>query len=1125
MTDMPRVVQASGGTVDRSHHNNFDAIRIAAAFAVLYSHQFALTGRPEPSFFGLHSWGGFAVIVFFVVSGFLVTSSWYNDPNVLRFSARRILRLWPALTVVTVLTAYGLGAWVTSLPLHEYWSSRATLDYLNILRMRIYYVLPGVFEHNPYAMGVNGSLWTIPLEVRCYVVLALAGLLRLMRWRSVWLACIALYMAWFITKSSADLTGHVHYGRELSAFFLAGSALFLLREHWEHRPLTWLLALGATAAVLWAFGWRFTATLVFIPLAVIYAGTRSTPVIRRFGRLGDPSYGAYLIAFPVQQTVIHYLYPRFNFITTLLTATALTFVLAYASWHAIEKTALRLKPRRRPPAQPGGNGPAERPFKASHVGLPLALLSCALAIAGQSYYAIQAHTSLIELSAGMLPMAGAAQLLCITLIVLAGTRSRWLRHALRLSLVAVMLVTAVTTLIAAIGFWQTGAIPRTQQLHGLTWDIVGPSILAIARDHAIALLLGLISLVATLWGLPRLYLRTGVHRVKVRPMRAALLGIVFLATGLGAAQLGTSRGVAFIATQLFYSDLDAAQALSEHAQEAEVRFFETYRRDLAATDGSRRYPEMPDRLRGDNVIWLVLESVRAKDVPLYGGQAHMPNFTQARKHMILLNHLYVQDPRSTKSYAQMDLGRFGLLSWDTYSNNLPWLLPKDGLAAHLDQLGYATAALANSDANYDNNQLFQKLHGYQRTMYRQAINVGSSHADDLKLLEQARRMVGEFHSPFYMMLWPIQTHHPYGREYWSHEWTKDAGKTEGQDMSLSDHTRYMKALNEADDWFGRLIAMLKAQGVYENTTIIVTGDHGEAFREHEPGNNFHGNGVYEESVHVPGFIYSPKINGLHQDERYLRLLDLPATILDIAADGNGLFNDGRSIFRNYKHDMPIFLFNSWAGAVGIIHDGHKLWRRTKFPKEVFFASMRDIQRDPDKEREPLKPGDGAPQLHMLDDWETAMMARSARLLNQTGSEQPLLNDIVRVYCDDGHGFREELKGYSAFTGLSDQVTIAVKSNCRALRIAPIKDTPVSQDAYLKLDITDLRVLGDDKSWALSDMALASSNAMDRITPDEFRITSGSPFIDYHLDTHNHRIQEVSMNLTFAWVRPSAGSKP
>ena len=331
---------------DGAHHNNFDAIRIVAAFAVLYSHQFALTGQTEPSFFGLYSWGGLAVIVFFVVSGFLVTGSWYNDTKILRFSARRILRLWPALTVVVVFTAYGLGAWVTSLPLREYWTHGATFDYLRIVRMQIHYVLPGVFEGNPYPRGVNGSLWTIPLEVRCYVVLAIAGLLQLMRWRTVWLAIITAYMAWFIAKSSADVTGQVHYGRELSAFFLSGSALFLLREHWERRPLAWLLGLGGAAALLWFNGWPYTATLVAAPLLVLYSGTRSTPVIRRFGRWGDPSYGAYLIAFPVQQTLVLFLYPRFNFAATLAMATALTFALAYASWHAIEKPALRWKPRR-----------------------------------------------------------------------------------------------------------------------------------------------------------------------------------------------------------------------------------------------------------------------------------------------------------------------------------------------------------------------------------------------------------------------------------------------------------------------------------------------------------------------------------------------------------------------------------------------------------------------------------------------------------------------------------------------------------------------------------------------------------------------------------------------------------
>lgn len=1106
--------------------NNFDAIRIVAAFTVLYSHQFALTGRPEPSFFGLHSWGGLAVIVFFVVSGFLVTGSWYNDPSVLRFGARRVLRLWPALTTVTVLTAYGLGAWVTTLPLEDYWKNRATLDYLNILRMQIYYVLPGVFEHNPYPRGVNGSLWTIPLEVRCYVVLALAGLLRLMRWRSVWLACIALYMAWFITKSSADITGHVHYGRELGAFFLAGSALFVLREHWERRPRAWLLGLGGVAALLWALGWRYTATLAFIPLLVLYAGTRSTPVLRRFGRFGDPSYGAYLIAFPVQQTVIHFLYPSFDFTATLIMATALTFALAYASWHVIEKPALRLKPRRRPPSplqgsdlHPNGHG---APFKPSRAGLPLAILSCMLAIAGQASYAVQAHTDTLERLAQILPAVGAALLLCAALALACRVRHTLLRRGLQTALVAAALAFAITTLVAAIGYLETGTIPRVQQLHGLTWDIVGPSILEIARGHAIALALGLALLVPALL-LLRLLLRRA-RRLPIRLAPLAALGLALLAIGLWAARQGASQDAPFIATQLFQSDLDAGQVLSEQALQAEARFFNTYRRDLAETEGPPRYPDILARLQGNNIIWLVLESVRAKDMPLYGGAADMPHFMQAREHMILLDHLYVQDPRSSKAYTQMELGRFSLLSWDTYSNNLPWLFPKDGLAAHLDRLGYSTTALSNTDANYDNNQLFQKLHGYRHTLYRQAINPGSPNADDLKLLEHAESTMGKARAPFYMMLWPIQTHHPYGREYWSREWGKNTSQASDPSVgSATDHDRYLKALHEADDWFGRLLAILKAKGLDENTTIIVTGDHGQAFREHEPGNGFHGNGVYEESVHVPGIVYSPQINGLQRDERYLRLLDIPATILDIASGKDYLFNDGRSIFRNYRHDMPIFLFNSWAGAIGIIQDGHKLWRRTRSPREVFFASMREIQDHPGKERQRLRPGDGATQLRMLGDWETAMTTRSVRLLSQTASEQPPLNDVVRVYCDDGHGFREELKGYAPFAGLSGQVVIPLNHPCRALRIAPIKATTLSKNAYLKLDIADLQVLGDKQSWALDDMELIASNAMETINPSEFRITSESPFVDYSLDARNHDIQQVTMDVTYAWGHRQAGS--
>ncbi len=286
-------------------------------------------------------------MVFFVISGYLVTASWYHDPHAIRFAIRRVLRVWPALTAVVVLTAYALGGWVTELPLKEYFLHRATLDYLMTLRMKIHYALPGVFVNNPYPHGVNGSLWTIPLEVRCYAVLALAGLFGLMRSRIVWALLIGAYMAWFFAKGSADFTGRLHYGRELSAFFLAGSLLYISHNLWTRRPVLWLLALSAGAAIAWQASLRYTAVLALLPFLVIWIGTQSTPIIRRFGRWGDPSYGIYLIAFPVQQTVIHFLWPTLGFEASMALAAVITVSLAYISWHTIEKTALRYKPRRR----------------------------------------------------------------------------------------------------------------------------------------------------------------------------------------------------------------------------------------------------------------------------------------------------------------------------------------------------------------------------------------------------------------------------------------------------------------------------------------------------------------------------------------------------------------------------------------------------------------------------------------------------------------------------------------------------------------------------------------------------------------------------------------------------------
>ena len=752
--------------------------------------------------------------------------------------------------------------------------------------------------------------------------------------------------------------------------------------------------------------------------------------------------------------------------------------------------------------------------------LPFAALACALAVIGQAGHAVQVHDRPVDLLAGILPMLGAALLLCGTFAMLEGWRRPWPRRALRALLTGAALATALASAVAAIGLWQTGAVPRAQQLSGLTWDMVAPSVATLARRHATAIVVALALLLCTL-----ALLSIGVRHARRSSLHAAhlaLIGILGLAIGLYAHQQGSRKVDPFVAIELFKSDLDVKQALSEKALQEESRFFKTYYRDLAETEGTLRYPQIHARLRGSNIIWVVLESVRAKDVPLYGGAADMPHLMKARQHMVLFDHLYAQDPRSTKAFTQMDLGRFSLLSWDTYSNNIPWMFPEDGMASHLRQLNYSTTALVNSDANYDNNQLFQERHGYDQVMYRQALNPDSANSDDLKLLERVESVIASTRKPFYMMVWPIQTHHPYGREHWTQAQENHNAQDAHQPPGAADFPRYLRALNQADDWFGRLIELLKTQGVDHNTMIIVTGDHGQAFAEHEPGNVFHGNGVYEDSVHILGFIYHPGIDGLQRDKRHHRLLDVPASLLDLASGQYPVFNDGRSIFRNFTHAMPIYLFNSWAGAIGVIHDGHKLWRRVKWPEEAFFASIQDIRKNPGKERQRLTPGRGEAQLRLLNEWESAMLTRSARLLAPTTALQPPLNDIIRVYCDDGTGFHEDRKGMAAFVGLSGKVTLTLDSDCRALRIAPIHRTTLPEGTYIDLNITDLRALGSDTSWTPGDLQPIAFKHIETISDTEFRITGNSSFLDYRLDSRNHRIGQVTMDVTYAWGRRWAG---
>jgi len=87
--------------------------------------------------------------------------------------------------------------------------------------------------------------------------------------------------------------------------------------------------------------------LLLIPYVVLAFCLTPNPVLERFGRHADISYGVYLYSYPIQQTLIAWFGPDLHPLGLAAGAMPLTWLCGLISWHAVEKRALRLKPRQR----------------------------------------------------------------------------------------------------------------------------------------------------------------------------------------------------------------------------------------------------------------------------------------------------------------------------------------------------------------------------------------------------------------------------------------------------------------------------------------------------------------------------------------------------------------------------------------------------------------------------------------------------------------------------------------------------------------------------------------------------------------------------------------------------------
>lgn len=326
-----------------STKDNFDFLRLVAAFSVLVSHTRPLHDNTFP----LGILGAAAVYTFFAMSGYLVSGSWERDPHLGRFFARRILRVFPGLAIVILIAALLIGPLLTTNSLQEYFNDPRFASYCrSMLLFPAYTVtLPGVFENNPYKNTVNGSLWTLPMEIFMYATLGLLGSLGLLH-KKVVLPLLALAIALclslalqhprdlFLTMDENELV-------TCACCFFGGMFMWYGKDYLPTWRWAWIPVL-LSAVFLSTSPYLPVVLLLGVPYAAISFAKASTPILRRSGRFGDFSYGIYIYAFLIQQTIIAVI-PSIDVTIYFISTSFITVFAAFLSWHIIEKPANSLK--------------------------------------------------------------------------------------------------------------------------------------------------------------------------------------------------------------------------------------------------------------------------------------------------------------------------------------------------------------------------------------------------------------------------------------------------------------------------------------------------------------------------------------------------------------------------------------------------------------------------------------------------------------------------------------------------------------------------------------------------------------------------------------------------------------
>src|SRR6266566_7377900 len=271
-----------------------------------------------------------------------------------------------------------------------------------------------------------------------------------------------------------------------------------------------------------------------------------------------------------------------------------------------------------------------------------------------------------------------------------------------------------------------------------------------------------------------------------------------------------------------------------------------------------------------NVVIITIDTLRADHLGCYGyGQIRTPNIDALASESARFEHSYTPVPVTLPAHTVIFTGTYPAFSGiHDFSGNK--LNPKQAtLASVLQRQGYTTGAVIGSavlDSRFGLNQGFDLYYDHFDFNRLQESNLEEMERPGNLVADVALDWLGKNRkNKFFLWMHLYDPHYPYRPPAPYSEQYKDRP--------------YDGEIAFADAQVGRLIAFLKANGLYLHTLVVLAGDHGESLGEHAEKN--HGFFIYNATLHVPTIFQLPSGGRGRTVNDLVSTADLMPTVLRV----------------------------------------------------------------------------------------------------------------------------------------------------------------------------------------------------------------------------------------------------